>query len=87
MKKKQTLQSNKTLEIIGWYGPLAFIVGFALVSFGMIEGRSYIFQLLNLTGGVALALISLAKNAYQPAALNIILVIIALVTLIDLLLS
>ena len=81
---KAETKVSKQLEIIGWYGPIAFIIGFALVSFGVVEGRSYVFQLLNLTGGVALALISFEKKAYQPAVLNIILAIIAIVTLVDL---
>lgn len=78
---------GKGLEIIGWYGPLAFIVGFALVSFGVIDGRSYVFQLLNLTGGISLALISFAKKAYQPATLNVILALIAVYTIISLMIG
>ena len=78
---------SKGLEIIGWYGPIAFIVGFALVSFGAIDGRSYTFQLLNLTGGISLALISFAKKAYQPAVLNVILTLIAVFTIISLMIE
>lgn len=78
---------SKILEMIGWYGPLAFIVGFALVSYGTIEGRSYAFQLLNLTGGISLVLISFAKKAYQPAVLNVILSLIAIITIISLMLE
>lgn len=78
---------SRSLEIIGWYGPIAFIVGFALVSFGAIDGRSYTFQLLNLTGGISLALISFAKKAYQPAVLNVILTLIAVFTIISLMIE
>ena len=81
MGKVKDNEVSKTLEVIGWYGPLAFIVGFALVSFGVIDGRSYAFQLLNLTGGISLALISFAKKAYQPAVLNVILSLIAIFTI------
>jgi hypothetical protein len=73
------------LEIIGWYGPLAFIVGFALVSFEVIEARSFAFQLLNLTGAISIIAISLAKKVYQSVVLNTVLGIIALITILQLL--
>lgn len=81
------IKVSKKLEIIGWYGPIAFIIGFALVSFGVVNARSYTFQLLNLTGGISLALISIVKKAYQPAVLNIILSVIATITIIGLLME
>lgn len=84
MARIKEIQVSKGLEVVGWYGPIAFIVGFALVSFGTIDGRSYAFQLLNLTGGISLALISFAKKAYQPAVLNVILSLIATFTIISL---
>lgn len=87
MSQTKEKDAGKSLEVIGWYGPLAFIVGFALVSFGTIDGRSYTFQLLNLTGGISLALISFAKKAYQPAVLNVILSLIAIVTIASLVLG
>ena len=81
------MDKSKTVELIGWYGPLAILAGFALVSIGTIEGRSYTFQLLNLSGSVALAAISLAKKAYQPATLNIIMAGISVATIISLAVS
>ena len=84
MAQINEIKVSKGLEVVGWYGPLAFIVGFALVSFGAIDGRSYAFQLLNLTGGISLALISFAKKAYQPAVLNVVLSLIAVFTIISL---
>ncbi|HMS30940.1 MAG TPA: hypothetical protein PJ984_00915 [Candidatus Saccharibacteria bacterium] len=81
------INKSNIVEFIGWYGPLAFIVGFALVSAGAIDGRSYAFQILNLTGGIALALISFAKKAYQPAVLNVILSLIATFTIISLMIG
>ena len=87
MSRAEDKSVSKSLEAIGWYGPIAFIVGFALVSFGVIDGRSYAFQILNLTGGISLALISFAKKAYQPAVLNVILSLIAVVTIFSLMLG
>lgn len=84
MPRKTEKKVSKSLEIIGWFGPLAFILGFIMVSFGMINARSYVFQLLNLTGAISIALISFARKAYQPAVLNVILAIIAVFIIVSL---
>jgi hypothetical protein len=69
------------LEIIGWYGPVALIAAFALVSFEVIVARSYLYQLLNLTGSIGIIAISLYKKVYQSVVLNIFMVAIALIAL------
>lgn len=76
---------KKFLEIFGWYGAVAIISAYALVSFSIIQSNSVLYQLLNLTGAVGIIAVSLAKKAYQPAALNIIWTIIAAIALIKLL--
>lgn len=73
-------------EVIGWFGPVALILAYALVSFGFIDAKSYLFQLLNLIGGAAIIVISLAKKVYQSVVLNIFWSLIAFVSLIQLLL-
>lgn len=69
------------LQSLGWYGLVAIITGFALVSFSVTEARSYIFQLLNLTGGLSIMASSLSKKDYPVVVLNGFWVLIALVTL------
>lgn len=68
-------------EIVGWYGTVAIVAAYALVSFAVISSDSLIYQFLNLTGALGIVIISLTKKAYQPATLNIIWAIIALVAL------
>ena len=80
MSKKQLTKVQIAIEIIGWMGPVAILLAFALASAGTIEARSYTFQLLNLFGAVSLGMISIMKRAYQPAALNIAMALIAVVT-------
>lgn len=70
-----------TIEAIGWYGPVALILAYALVSFNAIDADSYAFQLLNLTGGAAIIVIAWAKKVYQSVVLNIFWCIIALVAI------
>ncbi len=76
------MQKDKIIEIIGWYGPLAFVLSFALVSFKVVEPISYIYQLLNLTGAISIIVISLHKKVYQSVALNGFLLLISVVTII-----
>ncbi len=73
-------------ELFGWYGTITIVGAYALLSFGLITGDSLLFQILNGTGAVGIAYISLKKKAYQPAVLNIIWTIIAIVGIVMILL-
>ena len=68
-------------EILGWYGAIALILAYVIVSFNIAPPSSLVFQLLNLTGGIGIIIISLVKKAYQPAALNIVFVILVLIAI------
>ncbi|TAL20192.1 hypothetical protein EPN90_01500 [Patescibacteria group bacterium] len=75
---------KKFLEIFGWYGTVAIVGAYALVSFSIIQSDSALYQLLNLTGAIGIVAVSLVKKAYQPATLNIIWTVIAAIALIKL---
>lgn len=75
---------QKIIELSGWYGAAAILAAYALLSFGVLSAHGYAYQLLNLTGAAGIVAVSLAKRAYQPAALNIVWVIIAVVALVSL---
>lgn len=72
-------------EIIGWYGTVAIVSAYALLSFGAISSNSLVYQVLNGTGAIGIVYISFKKKAYQPGALNIIWTIIATVAIIKIL--
>lgn len=74
------------IEIAGWYGVIAILAAYGLVSFNVIGSNGLIYQLLNLTGGGSIAVASLKKRAYQPATLNVAWALIALVAIVNLLL-
>lgn len=57
-------------EIFGWYGTVAIVGAYVLVSFDAIGAESVWYQLLNLTGALGIGAISWAKRATQPAVLN-----------------
>lgn len=73
------------LEIIGWYGVVAIFMAYLLVSYSVIIPQSYVYQVLNLTGGIGIILVSFHKKNYQPAVLNIIWSVIAISAIIMLL--
>ena len=76
---------NKIInEIIGWYGAVAVLVAYALISLDIISTSNFSFYILNSTGALGLMYISLKKKVYQPAVLYIIWTIIGLVGLIRL---
>ena len=76
------MNKHTFLETFGWYGMLAVLAAYALVSFGLLSSGNIWFQVLNLTGALGITLISFYKKTYQPAILNFIWAIIALVALI-----
>lgn len=70
------------LEIFGWYGAVAIIAAYALVSTGILAGDSFWFQILNLTGSMGILAVSLAKRVFQSVILNIVWSAIAVFALI-----
>lgn len=69
------------VEGFGWYGLVALLGAYALVSFGMTSANGLVFQTLNLTGGVGLGMLTYFKKAYQNMILNIVWVGIAIASI------
>jgi hypothetical protein len=76
---------KKIVEIFGWYGMIAILGAYFLISFEILESTSLIFQFLNITGAIGIVAVSLYKKAYQPGVLNIIWAIIALLAILRIL--
>ncbi len=74
----------KFRSLIGWYGVVAILGAYALVSFSIVDVHGWLYQVLNLTGALGLVLVSYHKKDYQPAVLNAIWAIVALVAAIRL---
>lgn len=72
---------NYLIEIIGWYGAGAITLAYFANSFGYFASDGLSYQLLNFTGGIALAVLTHAKRAYQSTVVNIIWSLIAIVAL------
>lgn len=66
---------------VGWYGAFAVLLAYLLVNFGVLAPTNIIYLLLNLTGAIGIFVISYVDRAYQPAVLNLIWGLIALVNI------
>lgn len=73
------------IEIFGWYGTIAIVLAYALVSFSILQPTNIAYQLLNGTGALGIVAVSFYKRAYQPGVLNIIWTIIAVVAILNIL--
>lgn len=76
---------KKFIELFGWYGTVAIVLAYALVSFSVLQPTDIAYQLLNGTGALGIVLVSFYKQAYQPGVLNIIWTVIAVVAILNIL--
>lgn len=75
---------KKTLiEIFGWYGTIAIILAYGLVSFSVLPSNSIWYQILNGTGAIGILTDAFYKRDLQPAILNTIWAIVALIAIIN----
>ena len=75
---------TKLISYAGWYGVLAILCAYTLVSFDVIAVHGYMYQLLNLTGSLGIVAETIAKKDTQPAVLNIVWAFVAFVAVIRL---
>jgi hypothetical protein len=73
--------SNSIIAILGWAGAGVLLLAYALVSAKRLTGDGWRFQILNLAGGLALAVNSAYVGAWPSAALNVVWVAIGMVAI------
>ena len=74
---------NIFVSLIGWYGVVATVLAYLLVSFSLMSPTSISYQLLNLTGALGVTIETYVKRDYQPFWLNLIWSLIALVAIVN----
>ncbi|MGE5540964.1 MAG: CBU_0592 family membrane protein [Bacillota bacterium] len=74
------------IEWLGWYGVVATILAYALLSFGALSGTSLWYQGLNFTGAVGVTIETWVRRDYQPFWLNLVWAAIALIAIANILL-
>lgn len=67
-------------EIAGWYGMLAILFAYAANNFGWLE-HGALYQALNLTGALGVALVCFYRRTWQAFLLEVIWAAIALAAL------
>ena len=83
MKKQKT--HIKLHHITGWYGSIAIVSGYFLSSFGVLDGDSILYQMINLTGASGLFYLALHKRIKESMFLNSFWIVIATISLVRLL--
>ena|SRR3989344_3153583 len=83
-RRTDTVFKSKKMfvEVYGWYGTIAIVLAYILVSFSILQPADIRYQLLNATGALGVVLISFYKQAYQPAILNILWATIAFIAIV-----
>ena len=79
-----TSRTAKWINRAGWAGVAIILLAYILLSFGII-GATYTYQGLTLAGSLAIATSSWLKKDKQPAVLNLIFAVIAIIAMIRLL--
>jgi hypothetical protein len=69
------------IELVGWFGMILILTGYALSSFNMID-QGALYQIINLCGAFGLIIVSYEKKNTQLTTLNGIWFFIALFHLI-----
>jgi len=77
---------EKITEILGWYGVITVVGAYALLSLNILSNNSLLFQGLNLTGAIGIMVDAIQDKNTQPAVLNIIWAIIALIAIVKIIL-
>lgn len=72
-------------NIAGWYGAVAVILAYGLVSFNVITGDGLTYQLLNFTGALGLLAIAAYKHVLPSVVLNIFWALIGVIAIIRIL--
>lgn len=75
------MDATLIVNIIGWLGSAAVIVAYVMVSTNRLRGDAVAYQLLNLIGGVFLALNTVYLGAYPSTIVNLMWIGIAIFAL------
>jgi len=75
------LNRSNVIEGLGWYGVLAVVGAYGMLSLGMISANDLVYQLLNLTGALAIMIDAYKDGNMQPVVLNVVWAVIAVVGL------
>ena len=73
------------ISFVGWYGTLAVLGAYTLLSFRFVTQDDFLYIFLNLSGAIGIFVFSLERRAYPLVVLNIVWAIIAIFSLLHIL--
>jgi len=69
--------ANLIVEIIGWMGALLVMLAYFLLTTRRMDRGSRRYHVMNLAGGIALAVNAVVNSAYPSGAVNVVWIAIA----------
>ena len=75
---KNTKLNELFSETVGWIGVLSLLLAYGLLSFDVVAPHDLLYHVLNLIGGTGIIIDAVADRNWQPAALNVVWIGIAL---------
>jgi hypothetical protein len=60
------------IDVAGWIAAVMILSAYALLSFGKIQSRSHVYQLMNIIGAVGFIINCAWNNAWPSVALNVV---------------
>ena len=78
------LPKSNLAEIIGWFGAIAILIDYALLSFGILTSESVIYHVIFMIGCIGLAIVTYRHKAFQSVTVNTIFTLLALLAIIRL---
>jgi hypothetical protein len=73
------------IESIGWFGVVTILAAYALLSFSVVQSKSYVYIWLNIFGSLALVVQSYVKKDYEPVVLNFVWILLSVVAILHVL--
>ncbi len=68
-------------DVLGWIGSVEVILAYGLISSQKVDGKSVLYQVLNLTGAIFLIINTIYYGAFPSTAINVVWVVIAFLAL------
>ncbi len=69
-------------DIIGWVGVLLVLCAFILITLGTISSKDMLYGILNAVGALGIIISSYKKKDFQPVALNVVWLLVAMIGII-----
>lgn len=72
-------EKHVLIEALGWYGVLAILLAYTLITLHLRDAQNSVSLFLNLTGSIAIAIDAYHDRNIQPVVLNVTWAVIALI--------